>query len=135
MFEDFRGLSRAVIARANDLLDPTKAYLSDKRKTLPTITEVQSIVLKLKEDVELIKKYYPNETLEKMIPDCGPTFKSYLDHIDINHSNQLNWKGDWITNTKMCPQESMLTDMRHLLDGWNIQQKVKYNGHVSFLDS
>jgi hypothetical protein len=26
-----------------------------------------------------------------------------------------------VTNTNMCPRGSMLSDMRHLLDGWNIE--------------
>ncbi len=134
--EDFRGLPRAVIARANELLAPAKEYLFRIRKTLSTTEEVEVIVLKLNEAVEVIKKLYPDEILEKMITDCGPTLKAYLDYIDANHSNQLKCKNDWIvTNTKMCSQESMLSDMRHLLDGWNIEQNVKYNGHVSLLDS
>jgi hypothetical protein len=117
-FEEFRGLSRAAIARAKELLDPTNKYLAGIRKTLPTTSEVQVIVLKLNEVVEIIQKHYPNEKIETMIKDCGPTLKAYLDYIDTNHSNQLKWKNGWIvTKTRMCPQESMFSDMRHLLDG------------------
>jgi hypothetical protein len=120
--QKFRGLSFAAIARAIDLLDPVKEYLAGIRKTLPTTEEVQAIVLKLNEAIEINKKRYPDPRLEKMITDCGPSLQAYLDYIDANHSNQLKWKNDWIvTNTKMCPRESMLSDMRHLLDGWNIE--------------
>jgi hypothetical protein len=134
---DFPGASYAAVARAIDLLDPAEEYLVGIRNTLPTTTEVQAIALKLNEAVDIIKKRRnPDENLIQMITDCGPSLKAYLDYIDANHSAKLNWKNDWIvTNTNMCSHGSMLSDMRHLLDGWNIEQHIEYNGHVSFLDS
>jgi len=120
---NFPGLSFAAVARAIDLLDPAEEYLVGIRKTLPTTTEVQAIALKLNEAVNIIKKRRnPDEKLVQMITDCGPTLKAYLDYIDANHSEKLKWNNDWIvTNTNMCPRGSMLSDMRHLLDGWNVQ--------------
>ena len=136
LFEPFKGVCKIEIIRASELLEPVNQYLHGKRDKPPTAEEVQAIVLKLDESAKVMKERCPDEELLNMILECGPTLKTYLDYIDTNHSNQLKWNNDWIvTETKMCPQESMLSDMRHLLNGWNIEQNVKYNGHVSFLDS
>ncbi len=120
---DFPGLSYAAVARAIDLLNPAKEYLAGIRKTLPTTSEVQAIVLKLNEAINIIKtKRNVDETFVEMITNCGPYLKAYLDYIDANHSEKLNWKNDWIvTNTNMCSRGSMLSDMRHLLDGWKVE--------------
>jgi hypothetical protein len=120
---DFPGASFAAVARAIDLLEPVKKYLLRIRETLPTTTEVQAIALKLNEAVVTIKgRRNPDKNLIQMITDCGPFLKDYLDYIDVNHSEKLNWKNDWIvTNTNMCSRGSMLSDMRHLLDGWKVE--------------
>ena len=119
---DFPGLSFAAVARAIDLLDQAKEYLAGIRKTLSTTSEVQAIALKLNEAIKIIKtKRNVDEKFVEMITNCGPFLKDYLDYIDANHNEKLKWKDDWIvTNTNMCPRGSMLSDMRNLLDGWNI---------------
>lgn len=119
----FPGLSYAAVQRAIDLLDPAKEYLAGIRKTLPTTSEVQAIVLKLNEAIKIIKtKRNVDETFVEMITNCGPFLKDYLDYIDANHNEKLKWNNDWIvTNTNMCSRGSMLSDMRHLLDGWKVE--------------
>ncbi len=119
--QPFKGVCMIKIKRAIDLLEPAYEYLADNRDQ-PTTEEVQAIVLKLNEAAQVMKERYPDEALLNMILECGPTLKSYLDYIDANHSEKLNWKNDWIvTNTSMCSHGSMLSDMRHLLHGWNVE--------------
>jgi hypothetical protein len=119
--ESFKGVCMIKIKKAIDLLEPAYEYLALIRNQ-PTTEEVQAIVLKLDEAAKVMKERYPDEALLKMILECGPTLKAYLDHIDTNHIEKLKWKNDWIvTNTNMCPKGNMLCNMRHLLDGLNIE--------------
>ena len=119
--QPFKGVCMIKIKRAIDLLEPAYEYLT-RNGDQPTTEEVQAIVLKLNEAAEVMKERYPDEALLNMILECGPTLKAYLDHIDTNHIEKLKWNNDWIvTNTNMCSRGSMLSDMRHLLDGWNIE--------------
>ncbi len=119
--QPFKGVCMLKIKRAIELLEPAYKYLANKGDQ-PTIEEVQAIVLKLNEAAQVMKERYPDEALLNMILECGPTLKAYLDHVDTNHIEKLKWKSDWIvTNTNMCSHGSMLSDMRHLLNGWKVE--------------
>jgi hypothetical protein len=132
--EDFPGRSKLMMVTVQELLIPIQEYIL-KRTYKPSTQKIQSIILKLNEIVVFLKRKGDDELIVK-IRTCGAVIKEYLDSIDPEHTLSLRWENNWIVPViKEIPQESMLSDMRHLLDGWNIEQNVKYNGHVSFLDS
>lgn len=119
--EDFRGVCMGKVKAAHELLTPTWAYLGGKRGR-PTTEEVQTVIIKLNEGVNIMKQRYPDGVLLEKLLLCGPLLKAYLDYINPRHIETLKWKNDWIlTETNMCPEKSMLCDMRHLLNGWNIE--------------
>jgi hypothetical protein len=120
--QPFKGVCMIKIKRAIDLLEPAYEYLARTRDQPPTTEEVQAIALKLNEAAQVMKERYPDEALLKMILECGPTLKAYLDHIDTNHFEKLKWNNNWIvTSINMCPKGNMLCNMRHLLDRLNIE--------------
>lgn len=117
LIEEFRGLCMVKVKAAHGLLTPARAYLDGKRGR-PTTEEVQTVIIKLNEAVNIMTERYPDEVLLEKLLLCGPLLKAYLDYINPRHIETLKWKNGWIsTETNVCPEKSMLCDMRHLLNG------------------
>ena len=112
--EDFPGRSKSMMVTVQELLFPIQEYIL-RRTDKPTTKKIQAIILKLNEIVVFLERKGDDVLIAK-IRACGAAIKEYLDSIDPEHTLSLPWENNWIVPViKEIPQESMLSDMRHLL--------------------